>query len=183
MMPLSNKFCLISTLLCFVLYGSCTNVLNGKLVGKWVNKEGKDTIELFKEGTVCARDNNIELCGDYRFVDEDRIRVRFGNKGEIEIFNLSISDNELTIFFLMGNPAVSERCYRKERLRCFQRKPSCPSGAPGTIKIAVCYSPSPQSSPPRGEETICQPSPQEDCVIIPAVIESNQRARGNLLFY
>ena len=102
MMSLSNKFCLISAVLCFVLYGSCTNGSNGKLVGKWINEEGKDTIEFFNEGTVCVRDNNIELCGNYRFVDEDRIRVRFGNKGEIEIFNLSISDNELTIFFSNG---------------------------------------------------------------------------------
>ena len=102
MMSLPNKGCLIITLLCFVLSGSCTNGPNGKLVGKWINKEGKDTIEFFKEGTVCVRDNNIELCGNYRFVDEDRIRVRFGNKGEIEIFNLSISGNALTIFFSNG---------------------------------------------------------------------------------
>ena len=67
-----------------------------------MNPEGKDTIEFFKEGTVCFRDKDVELCGNYLFVDDDRIRVKFGNVGEIEIYNISISDNELTIFFSNG---------------------------------------------------------------------------------
>ena len=73
------------------------------LVGKWKNKEGKDTIEFFQEGTVCARESNVELCGNYRFVDDNRIRVRFGRMGEIEIYNIPISNNELTIFFPSGD--------------------------------------------------------------------------------
>ena len=82
-------------------------------MGKWKNKEGKDTIEFFKEGTVCVRENNVELCGNYRFVDDNRIRVRFGRMGEIEIYNIAISDNELTIFFPDGESSgfkkVSQR--------------------------------------------------------------------------
>ena len=39
---------------------------------------------------------------DY-FVDNDRIRVRFANIDEIEIFNIAISNNELTIFFSNGD--------------------------------------------------------------------------------
>jgi len=97
-----NRFCLISTVLCFFLSASCSNGPKVHLVGKWMNKEGKDTIEFFKEGTVCVRDKDIELCGSYRFVDDNRIRVKFGNVGEIEIYNLFISENELTIFFSNG---------------------------------------------------------------------------------
>ncbi len=96
------KFCLISTVVCFALCASCLSDPKDSLVGKWKNKEGKDTIEFFKEGTVCARENNVELCGNYRFVDDNRIRVRFGSMGEIEIYNISFSDNELTIFFPNG---------------------------------------------------------------------------------
>lgn len=101
-MSLAYKLGLIITVLCFSLYASCVGDSSNSLVGKWKNKEGKDTIEFFKEGTVCARENNVELCGNYRFVDDNRIRVRFGRMGEIEIYNISISDNELTIFFSNG---------------------------------------------------------------------------------
>ena len=86
----------------FVLYGHVQTTLTVQLVGKWVNKEGKDTIEFFKEGTVCVREYKLEVCGNYRFVDDNRIRVRFGNMGEIEIYNISISNNELIIFFSNG---------------------------------------------------------------------------------
>jgi len=97
-----NRFCLISTVFCFFFSPSCSSDPNVQLVGKWVNKEGKDTIEFFKEGTVCARENKLEVCGNYRFVDDNRIRVRFGHMGEIEIYNISISNNELIIFFSNG---------------------------------------------------------------------------------
>ena len=96
------KFCLINTVVCFALCASCLSDTKDSLVGKWKNKEGKDTIEFFKEGTVCARENYVELCGTYRFVDDNRIRVRFGSMGEIEIYNIAFSDNELTIFFPNG---------------------------------------------------------------------------------
>lgn len=101
-LPKANRFCLIGTALILFFYSSCTRGSHLQLVGKWLNKEGKDTIEFFKDGTVCVRENDAELCGNYRFVDDDRIRVRFGNMGEIEIFNIFISDNELTIFFSNG---------------------------------------------------------------------------------
>ena len=101
-MFLVYKFCLISSVLCFALCASCMSAPRDSLVGKWKNKEGKDTLEFFKEGTVCARENKVEVCGNYRFVDDNRIRVRFGRMGEIEIYNISISDNELTIFFSNG---------------------------------------------------------------------------------
>ena len=84
-MSLAYKLCLTSTVLCFALYGSCISDSSNPLVGKWKNNEGKDTIEFSKEGTVCARENNIEVCENYRFVDDNRIRVRFGRMGEIEI--------------------------------------------------------------------------------------------------
>ncbi len=80
-----NRFCLISSVLCFILSASCSNGPKVHLVGKWVSTEGKDTIEFFKEGTVCARENKLEVCGNYRLVDDNRIRVRFGQMGEVEI--------------------------------------------------------------------------------------------------
>ena len=105
-MSLVYKCCLISTVVCFVLNASCASDPRDSLVGTWKNKEGKDTIEFFQEGTVCARENNVELCGNYRFVDDSRIRVRFGRMGEIEIYTIAISDNELTIFFPNGESSV-----------------------------------------------------------------------------
>lgn len=104
-----NRFCLVGTLLSLLLYSSCTSSTSIALVGKWVNKEGGDTIEFFKEGTVCIRDKDIEVCGNYRFVDNDRIRVRFVNMEEIEIFNVAIFNNELTIFFSNGDYSTFSR--------------------------------------------------------------------------
>ena len=109
MFHMVKRFFLISFVLCFFLSSSCSNGSKVNLVGKWVNKEGKDTIEFFQEGTVCVRDTDVEMCGNYRFVDEDRIRVKFGNVGEIAIFNISISDNELTIFFSNGENSSFRR--------------------------------------------------------------------------
>ena len=104
-----NRFFLVVTVLSFLLSSSCNGGPHGALVGKWINKEGKDTIEFFKEGTVCIRDSDVEVCGNYRFVDDDRIRVRFESINEIEIFNIAISDNELTIFFSNGECSTFRR--------------------------------------------------------------------------
>ena len=91
------KFVLISTVLFLGFLASGVSDPRNSLVGKWKNKEGRDTIEFFQEGTVCARESIVELCGNYRFVDDNRIRVRFGRMGEIEIYSISISDNALTL--------------------------------------------------------------------------------------
>lgn len=104
-----NRFYLVLAVLSILLCSSCTGGPHGQLVGKWVNKEGKDTIEFFKEGTVCIRDRDVEVCGTYRFVDDDRIRVRFESINEIEIFNIAISGNELTIFFSNGECSTFRR--------------------------------------------------------------------------
>ena len=97
-MSLTYKLCLISTALYFSFYASCISDFRNSLVGKWKNKVGKDTIVYFKEGTVCARENNVEVCGNYHIVDDNRIRVRFGRMGKIETNNISISNNELARF-------------------------------------------------------------------------------------
>ena len=104
-----NRFYVVVTVLSLLFCSSCTGGPHGTLVGKWVNKEGKDTIEFFKEGTVCIRDRDVEVCGTYRFVDDDRIRVRFENTNEIEIFNIAISGNELTIFLSNGECSTFRR--------------------------------------------------------------------------
>ena len=104
-----HKFFLVLTVLSFLFCSSCTGGPQGTLVGRWVNKEGKDTIEFFKEGTVCIRDRDVEVCGTYRFVDDDRIRVRFESINEIEIFNIAISRGELTIFFSNGECSTFRR--------------------------------------------------------------------------
>ena len=104
-----NRFCLVVTVLSLLFCSSCTGGPHGTLVGRWVNKEGKDTIEFFKEGTFCIRERDVEVCGNYRFVDDDRIRVRFESIDEIEIFNIAISDHELTIFFSNGECSTFRR--------------------------------------------------------------------------
>lgn len=104
-----NKSFLALTLFSLLFCTACTGGSHGTLVGKWINKEGKDTIEFFKEGTICIRESDVEVCGSYRFVDDDRIRVRFSSIDEIEIFNIAIKDNELTIFFSNGECSSFKR--------------------------------------------------------------------------
>ena len=51
------------------------------IVGKWKEVDGTEIIEFFKDGTVKVTDEGLAISGDYRFIDDNRIRLNLGGIG------------------------------------------------------------------------------------------------------
>jgi len=79
--------------------------LEKNVVGKWLNLKETESIEFLNDGTIVIIDKrgvNPKLRGNYKFVDEGRLRVDF--KGGLYAgvmppmhFKISISENEITL--------------------------------------------------------------------------------------
>lgn len=79
------------------------------IVGKWKEVGGTQTIEFFKDGTVTVVDKGEPpLPGDYRFLDDNRIRMNLALFGPIT-FEISPSLYEITL----TNPFGKIERYRK----------------------------------------------------------------------
>ena len=79
--------------------------LEKNVVGKWLNLKETESIEFLNDGTIVIIDKrgaNPKLRGNYKFVDEGRLRVDF--KGGLYAglmppmhFKISIFENEITL--------------------------------------------------------------------------------------
>ncbi len=79
--------------------------LEKNVVGKWLNLKETESIEFFDDGNIVIvdkRGTNPKSRGNYKFVDEGRLRVVF--RGDIYAklippmsFKISISENEITL--------------------------------------------------------------------------------------
>ncbi len=79
------------------------------IVGKWKEVGGTQTIEFFKDGTVTVVDKGEPtLPGDYRFLDDNRIRMNLALFGPI-IAEVSSSRDEITL----TNPFGEVEKYRR----------------------------------------------------------------------
>jgi len=71
------------------------------IVGKWQEVDGTQIIEFFKDGTVIVKDKgDPTLTGDYRFLDDNRIRMDLKGLGELFgpiIAEVSRSKSEFTL--------------------------------------------------------------------------------------
>jgi len=83
------------------------------IAGKWKEVGGIQTIEFFKEGTVVVVDKgDPPLAGDYRFIDDNRIRMDLKGLGELlgpVVAEISVPRNEITLV----NPAGEIEVYKK----------------------------------------------------------------------
>ena len=69
--------------LVFSLFVLCTLIscseaasLKSRIIGKWVNAENlKDEVEFFKDGTVIFVGKGDSAVGDYKFIDDNRVRM------------------------------------------------------------------------------------------------------------
>lgn len=81
------------------------------IVGKWKEVGGTQTIEFFKDGTVTVVDEDgPALPGDYRFIDDNQIRMNLALFGPITV-KISPSLDEITL----TNPFGKIEKYRKLR--------------------------------------------------------------------
>jgi len=94
-----KKLLMICILMVSILFVSgCASLSKPEniIIGKWQEIDGTETIEFFKDGTVNIVDKTISVSGDFKFVDDNKLRLDLGRYGT-EVVEVSISRNELII--------------------------------------------------------------------------------------
>lgn len=98
---------------CFVfLLASCGLKLEKAIIGKWSRIGSEETIEFYKEGTVNIIDEEMPMAGNYKFIDDNSIRLDLGGLGELVgpiICDVSISEDELILTHAGGEVAKYRR--------------------------------------------------------------------------
>lgn len=92
-------------------FSSCSKPENA-IVGKWQEVDGTENAEFFKDGTVSLVDNGMSLAGNYKFIENDRLRVDLGGVGALigpMIFKVEVSRNELTLTDSKGKVTTYRR--------------------------------------------------------------------------
>ncbi len=105
-------FVLLSAVL--MLQISCTSSgLEKEIIGKWVEIDGSEKMEFFKDGTIMVTESSLNMSGKYSFLEKNRIKVELGGLGMLagpQIAAIEISNEQLTITEPNGKKSV----YRRE---------------------------------------------------------------------
>jgi uncharacterized protein (DUF2147 family) len=70
-----------SVIVAIALLSSCSLKPEDAIVGKWKETDGNETIEFFRDGTFIMADEELPIEGTYKFIDKDRIRIKFEGIG------------------------------------------------------------------------------------------------------
>lgn len=84
--------------------------LQSRIIGKWVEVDGDEKIEFLKDGTVIIVSKGFSGVGDYRFIDENRLRMNisgFWGIAGAQVFEISI-DKEGHLIIKEPDGKVSE---------------------------------------------------------------------------
>ncbi len=77
------SFMVTSIFLLFILY-SCSENLQSRIIVKWIEKDGKESIEFLKDGTVIGiypskfKSGSESVTGNYKFIENNRLKIDFG---------------------------------------------------------------------------------------------------------
>jgi|SRR2546422_1525652 len=76
-----------------------TSTPGAGIVGKWIVVDTTQTLEFFKDGTVNVVGGGASAAGNYKFVDEKRLRLDLGGVGlaKSQLYGIAVSTNELTL--------------------------------------------------------------------------------------
>ena len=100
-------------ILCVVaLLSSCASKPEKRIVGKWKEIGGTETMEFFKNGTVHVMDNGLNLEGSYKIVGGGKIKFELRGLGPLAgpvIEKLSFSGGRL----IFKMPDGKESSYAK----------------------------------------------------------------------
>jgi hypothetical protein len=104
-------------ILILVGLAGCGKSTEESIVGKWKQVDGTQTIEFFKDGTVRIIDKGEPaVTGDYRFIDNNRIRMDF--KGIGELFGAVIAEYQpKEDEIVLTNPMGKIEKYRRSQDR------------------------------------------------------------------
>lgn len=98
-----KKVMIVIEILILVGLPGCGKSKQKTIVGKWKEVGGTQTIEFFKDGTVIVVDDDGDrLVGNYRFLDDNRIRIDLGGFIGSDIAEISSSGDEITLPNLSG---------------------------------------------------------------------------------
>lgn len=98
---------LISAVLFFATLASA-EPLQKAVLGKWMNVDRTETLELFQDGTIALvslTKKGLVMTGTYKFIDESRMKVEFGGFGALagaQVETISVKNGELSITHLDG---------------------------------------------------------------------------------
>lgn len=76
---------------------SCSKKVQDKIVGRWSAGGGIQAFEFLKDGTVTVTLNGVAAAGNYRFPDENHVRLEVNGKTMVLLVGFNESGNELTL--------------------------------------------------------------------------------------
>ena len=91
------------------LLSSCAASPEDKILGRWKEVDGTETMEFLKDGTVIVVDEGMSMAGTYKWIDNDRVKIELGGLGALVgpvVATVSMSGGELT--FTMPDGKVSK---------------------------------------------------------------------------
>jgi len=83
-------------LVIIVLSTGCVGGVQGKLIGKWIERDGDLTYEFFRDGTFIGEKGSISLAGEYKIVGDDHLILQAG--GTSSSIQFAINDDVLTAY-------------------------------------------------------------------------------------
>ncbi len=82
------------------MLSSCSSKPENRIIGKWKEIGGTETMEFFKTGAVRIADEKTSLEGSYAFIDENRIKFALGGLGPLTgpiVEKVSFAKGELVL--------------------------------------------------------------------------------------
>ncbi len=104
------SFTIILVFLLSILYSCSGSNLKSSIIGKWVNKSGRESFEFLKDGTVIVVRKGIiglveQKPGNYKFIDNNRLKVDLGYW--VGVFEISIDkEGQLSLKDHKGDVAI-----------------------------------------------------------------------------
>src|SRR3972149_9814060 len=81
--------------------------LKGQILGKWVEVGGTQMIEFLQDGTVIIVEGRMSAAGDYRFIDNRRLRMDLKGLFGSKVFEVSKNAKTGELSLLEPNGEVS----------------------------------------------------------------------------
>jgi len=91
--------------------------LKSQIIGKWVGSDGNEKIEFMKDGTVIVVQRSMSVAGDYRFIDDKRIRVDLKGLLGSKVFEFSVNSKTGELSLIEANGEASKYLRETEFLR------------------------------------------------------------------
>lgn len=86
----------------------CVGGVQGKLIGKWVKRDGDLTYEFFRDGTFIGETSGSSSAGEYKIIGDDRLILQIGGMNSVNQF--TIDGNVLTVYTpFSSEPVIFDR--------------------------------------------------------------------------